>query len=118
MKQTRIGYKITSKEIIAGPDAQPISFLTDFNRHGVNPRQVLIGGKGKRGGWGVWGGGQGRTCAERLVQISRRRSVPALAKLGPQLVVRRFLAVQHLQRLNEAKANHAFFFPDPSDHFN
>lgn len=50
------------------------------------------------------------TCSQRLVQISRRRSVPALAELGPQLVVRRLLAVQHLQRLKEAKQSALVFF--------
>lgn len=41
------------------------------------------------------------TCTERLVQVSRGGSVPALTELGSQLAVCCLFIVQHLQRLME-----------------
>lgn len=39
------------------------------------------------------------TCTERLVEVSRGSSVPALVEFGSQLVVCRLFIIQHLQRL-------------------
>lgn len=41
------------------------------------------------------------TASKGLVEVSRGSSAPALAELGPQLVVGRLFIVQHLQRLKD-----------------